>query len=245
VDDGFIDVTAGTVVDDPALGAAKMLATMLRSRGVQVGAEVGRGSPPDDVETVPLGAVQSPALNDVVKEMLSTSDDNTAELLLKEIGFAKGAGGSTEAGLAVVRDTLAAWGVPLDGVTLTDGSGLDRGNRVSCALLVGIIDRGGPTNDIIAGMAVAGQAGTTMATHFLNGPLTGKLRAKTGTLTGARALSGALTAPDGHTLTFSLVDNGDTTDAANALWDQLGNALTSYPGQPDVSAFEPLPPRPG
>ncbi len=240
VDDGFIDVTAGTVVDNPDVGAATVLTTMLRSRGVQVDTDAGRGTPTEDVETVNLGTVQSPALNDIVKEMLTTSDDNTAELLLKEIGYAKGGGGTTEAGLAVVHETLAGWGMPLDGVTLTDGSGLDRGNRVTCALLVGIVDRGGPGNDIIAGMAVAGQAGSTMATHFLKSPLLGKLRAKTGTLTGARALSGALTSPDGHTITFSLVYNGDKPGDADVLWDRLANALPLYPGTPDVSAFEPV-----
>jgi D-alanyl-D-alanine carboxypeptidase/D-alanyl-D-alanine-endopeptidase (penicillin-binding protein 4) len=245
VDDGFIDVTAGAVVDDPAVGAATALTAMLRSRGVDVGVDAGRGGPPDDVELVPLGTVQSPPLHDVVKEMLSSSDDNTAELLLKEIGFTKGAGGTTEAGLAVVHDTLAAWGVPLDGVALTDGSGLDRGNRVTCALLIGILDRGGPANDIVAGLATAGQPGTTMATHFLTAPFLGNLRAKTGTLTGARALSGAFTTPDGHTLTFSLVYNGDKPAEADVLWDRLGNALSKYPTSPDVSAFEPLPPRAG
>jgi D-alanyl-D-alanine carboxypeptidase/D-alanyl-D-alanine-endopeptidase (penicillin-binding protein 4) len=112
-------------------------------------------------------------------------------------------------------------------------------------LLAGIIDRGGPGNDIIAGMAVAGQPGTTMATHFLEPPLAGALRAKTGTLTGARSLSGALKAPDGHTLTFSLVYNGDKPGDADALWDQLGKALTTYPKPPDVTAYEPLPARPG
>jgi D-alanyl-D-alanine carboxypeptidase/D-alanyl-D-alanine-endopeptidase (penicillin-binding protein 4) len=240
VDDGFIDVTAGTVVDDPAVGAATLLTAMLRGRGVQIGADADRGSPPDDADMMPLGTVQSPPLYDVVKEMLTSSDDNTAELLLKEMGFAKGGGGSTEAGLAVVRDTLTGWGLPLDGVALTDGSGLDRGNRVTCALLLAVIDRGGPANDVVAGLATAGQAGSTMATHFLNdAALTGKLRAKTGTLTGARSLSGALTAPDGHTLTFSLVYNGDKTDAATALWEQLGDALASYPSQPDLSAYEP------
>jgi D-alanyl-D-alanine carboxypeptidase/D-alanyl-D-alanine-endopeptidase (penicillin-binding protein 4) len=245
VDDGFIDVTAGTVVGDPDVGAATVLTAMLRSRGVMIGADPARGGPPDDAEMVPLGTVQSPPLHDVVKEMLTSSDDNTAELLLKELGFAKGTGGTTEAGLAVVHDTLAAWGLPLDGVTLTDGSGLDRGNRVTCALLVAIIDRGGPGNDIIAGMAVAGQAGSTMATHFLKSPLLGKLRAKTGTLTGARSLSGALTAPDGHTLTFSLVYNGDKPGDADVLWDQLGNALATYPSRPDLTGFEPSAPRPG
>lgn len=241
VDDGFIDVKASTVVDDPAVGAASVLTAMLRSRGVTIGADAGRGAPPDDAEPMTLATVQSPPLSEIVKEMLTMSDDNTAELLLKEIGHEKGAGGSTDAGLTVVRDTLTGWGLPLDGVTLTDGSGLDRGNRVTCPLLVAMLERGGPANDVAAGLGVAAQTGT-MAAHFQNSPMAGRLRAKTGTLTGARALSGALAAPDGHTLTFSLVYNGDNTETAAALWDQLGNALNLYPSTPDVTAFEPLPP---
>jgi D-alanyl-D-alanine carboxypeptidase/D-alanyl-D-alanine-endopeptidase (penicillin-binding protein 4) len=115
---------------------------------------------------------------------------------------------------------------------------------VTCALLATVLDRGGPGNDIVAGLAIAGQTGT-MAAHFQTGTLAGRLRGKTGTLTGVRSLSGALGGPDGHVITFSLVSNGDSAEAAAAQWDQLGKALASYPSNPDVSPYEPLPAHPG
>ena len=52
--------------------------------------------------------VQSAPMTGVVAEMLSTSDNNTAEMLLKEIGVHSGGAGSTDAGVAVMTATLTA-----------------------------------------------------------------------------------------------------------------------------------------
>ena len=70
----------------------------------------------------------------------------------------------------------------------------------------------------------------------------GKLRAKTGTLTGVKALTGFVPADDGHTLTFAFVYNGpNARESAASLWDRFGRALATYPYRPDLSAFAPAP----
>jgi D-alanyl-D-alanine carboxypeptidase/D-alanyl-D-alanine-endopeptidase (penicillin-binding protein 4) len=86
---------------------------------------------------------------------------------------------------------------------------------------------------------VANQTGT-LAPYFAGNPLAGVLHAKTGTLTGAKALTGYVPVDGGHTLTFSFVYNGPNAEqSAPALFDALGRALASYPYRPDLSAFVP------
>ena len=41
--------------------------------------------------------------------------------------------------MGVLREELTDAGLPLEGVTLVDGSGLSRANRLTCALLAGLI----------------------------------------------------------------------------------------------------------
>jgi D-alanyl-D-alanine carboxypeptidase len=96
----------------------------------------------------------------ILDEMLTTSDDNTAELLVKEIGFAVRGDGSREAGLAVIRDVLEEWGMPLDAVAFADGSGLSNNNRVTCSLLVGVLQHGAHDDPVGEGLPVAGVSGT-------------------------------------------------------------------------------------
>ena len=49
--------------------------------------------------------------------------------------MAGGGGGSRDAGLAVIQQTLEGWGIPMAGVVLADGSGLSNDNRLTCAAL--------------------------------------------------------------------------------------------------------------
>ena len=121
--------------DDPAVSAAATLTALLRERGVTVAGEAGRVVAPPVAPVVT--SIQSRPLGELVGELLTTSDDNSAELLVKEIGVAAGGGGTRAAGLAVVQAKLGEWGVPLDGIFLIDGSGLDRGNRLTCRGVAG------------------------------------------------------------------------------------------------------------
>jgi D-alanyl-D-alanine carboxypeptidase/D-alanyl-D-alanine-endopeptidase (penicillin-binding protein 4) len=239
IDDAFATITPKfTLAGDPAQGAAASFANLLRARGVTVGTATVGTAP---AGAAPVASIQSPPLSDILNEMLVTSDNNTAELLLKELGAAAGQG-TRAAGIQVVQQTLAAWGVPTDGVTLVDGSGLDRGDRLTCHTLLGVMDHSGATGPLAADLPVANQTGT-LAPYFAGNPLAGVLHAKTGTLTGAKALTGYVPVDGGHMMTFSFVYNGPNAEQnATAMYDALGRALASYPYKPDLSAFVPAPP---
>ncbi len=228
---------------DPATHAAAVLTQLLEARGIEVAGSPAHGVAPAAAPV--LTSVQSRPLSELVGEMLSTSDNNTAELLLKELGAAKGGVGTRLAGLAVVRQTLQRWGVPLQGVRLVDGSGLDRGDRVTCGVLLAVLDHVGPAGPVAVGLPVAGRTGT-LAADFHGNPAEGRLHAKTGTLTGARALSGFVDGTDGKRhVSFSYVQNGSGADLASLpVWDALGRTLTTYPQAPPVQQLAPTPAAP-
>ena len=80
----------------------------------------------------------------------------------KEIGVKAANAGTTAAGVAATTAKLQELGVPIADGALVDGSGLDRGNRVTCANLVatlGLAARPELTT-LYDGLPVAGQSGT-------------------------------------------------------------------------------------
>ena len=201
-----------------------------------------------------VAAVDSAPLRTVVEEMLATSDNNTAELLVKEIGLAAGGAGTREAGLAAIRTTLERWGVPTAGMVLDDGSGLSNENRVTCGAFVDVLARSGPNQALGAGLPVAGRSGT-LTDVFTDSPVTGRLRAKTGTLGNApfnadppavKALSGYLPVGGGAgaTIEFSLLLNGPgpliDQSLYRPIWDALVATLASYPTGPDRRRTRPV-----
>ena len=76
---------------DPAEAAAREFSQLLAQRGVTVAGTPRAGTADGAAEVVAV--VDSTPLRAVVGEMLATSDNNTAELLVKEIGQAAGARG--------------------------------------------------------------------------------------------------------------------------------------------------------
>ena len=111
--------------------------------------------------------------------MLQNSDNNTAEMLVKEIGLHSGGNGNRRDGLAAVQNFLRAQGVNLSDLQLVDGSGLSNMARLRCQTLVDTLTVA--DSSVIDGLAVAGMSGTLISI-FTEGPMTGALRAKTGTL---------------------------------------------------------------
>jgi len=234
-------------VGEPSQGAARELVLLLQARGVTVAGGPGTGTAPAGSEL--LGQVQSAPMSAIVAEMMAASDNNTAELVVKELGHHAGGGGTREAGLAVMSDTLTAWGLP--GSVLADGSGLSNDNRASCATLLGVLARHTPIDALGVGLPVAGESGT-MEDVFADRPVAGRLRAKTGTLgnlpfnqdpPAVKSLSGYLPVDGGGTITFALILNGsgplNDQSTYRPIWNALADALASYPAGPSPAALAP------
>jgi D-alanyl-D-alanine carboxypeptidase/D-alanyl-D-alanine-endopeptidase (penicillin-binding protein 4) len=189
----------------PALAAAQLFERALRRAGVRVAHASRLGVAGDDA--VALGAVDSPTLSALVHRMDVTSDNFTAEMLVKELGAVQAGRGTTAGGLRVVGSQLAQAGVPLAGVRFADGSGLSRLDRMTASTLVSLLHVmwSDPElrPDVVASLPIAGRTGT-LHDRMRGTAAAGVVRAKTGTTDDATALSGFV----GDRYVFSVLVNG-------------------------------------
>ncbi|MDJ0278252.1 D-alanyl-D-alanine carboxypeptidase/D-alanyl-D-alanine-endopeptidase [Sphingomonas sp. 2R-10] len=218
-------------VEDAAHFAAWTLAKVLRTKGVRVTGTVGvrhrpyraaedggvveGGTPPPMLAQLRPG----PLVEDVATTN-KTSQNLHAELLLRRIGRVRGTGSIAD-GLQQVAGVMQAAGVPRTAWSLSDGSGMSTYNRVSPRAMVTLLRwaQAQPWGARwVATLPVGGVDGT-LARRFRDTPLAGRLHAKTGSLSGASALAGTMTAASGQTLTFAIYanDHPDGSPATPAM----------------------------
>lgn len=197
-------------VDDPSFDAAQVFTRALRSAGVQVAGTPRRTTAA--AGATELAGMDSARVDEIVDEVLATSDNEGAELLAHQVGVKEGFGGSFAGGLEGVTTVLGRLGVRLEaGDRIFDGSGLSPATRLTPDTLIHVlalaIDPSHPALRTVAtALPVAGFTGS-LAERFQDGPVAGRGRAaaKTGTLTGVHALAGVATTPDGETLLFAVM----------------------------------------
>jgi serine-type D-Ala-D-Ala carboxypeptidase/endopeptidase (penicillin-binding protein 4) len=239
VDGGFADLT-GTPSADPALTTGQRLAAMLRTLGVRIAGGVRRGRAAAGAREV--AHVDSAPLAAVVVEMLTSSDNYTAEELLRDLAASAGnVPATSEEGTRLVVSRMAALGIPTTGLVLHDGSGLAPDDRVTCATMLKVVELASRPKfaAIDEGLPVAGRTGT-LAERFVGGPLAGKLRAKTGSIAGVVGLVGVVDGPAG--VRFAFLANGDFSAAGgDRLQAEVAEAVGAVP---DVRPPADLVPRP-
>ncbi len=225
--------------DQPALSAAQEFLRLLSDRGIVVGGVAKIGTASADLPLI--ASINSAPFSAIVEEMLTNSDNNTAELILKEIGLQKLSAGTRLAGAQVVQTTLQEMGYAIDGLVIVDGSGLDRGNRATCALLTSLLERDGGFGVLGRGLAIAGQTGT-LRDLLADTTASERLHAKTGTLTGAKALSGYVVYAPEKAVIFTLILNGSGVSNQGEyrpIWNSLANSLGSLSEHPSVTDIAP------
>jgi serine-type D-Ala-D-Ala carboxypeptidase/endopeptidase (penicillin-binding protein 4) len=176
----------------------------------------------------PLAVRYSPPLAEILQRMDVESLNTTAELVLKQLGATLAGRGTTAAGAAVVRGVLADRRVPLAGVRIADGSGLSALDRLTPKALVTILQRSWADPDLRAVLfgilPVSGRDGT-LEDRMEKPPARGNVRAKTGTLDVASALSGFVR----ERYAFAILQNGHRLSSyrARAAQDRFATVLAA------------------
>ncbi|MBU0639969.1 MAG: D-alanyl-D-alanine carboxypeptidase/D-alanyl-D-alanine-endopeptidase [Planctomycetes bacterium] len=156
-------------------------------------------------------------LPDVLWRCNTFSQNMFAECLLKSLAAYEPSGrradtpGSWPAGRARLHVVLEGLGLDLAGLALRDGSGLSHQNRVTADQVVQLLTRMDchPHGKWFRqSLAAAGEEGTLR--RYKDPGLLGRLRAKSGTLNGVRALAGYVDRPDDTRLAFAVLINGQT-----------------------------------
>ena len=212
----------------PAYYAASRLRYFLKLGNVRVSRKVAV-SPTATLDTPTLATHASPTIAELISITNHPSDNFYAETLLKLLGARSGTAGSTAAGITAAQEVLSQLGVR---AKMVDGSGLSRADRVTPHQIVRLLAAmaGRSEGDLFrASLAAPGEWGTLQ--HRMTGSAArGNCRAKTGTLNGVSALSGYCFDPAGHTIVFSLLENGVCAVCAKRLEDQMVPMLARYEG---------------
>ena len=201
-------------VADPAVPTAVRFRDLLRAEGVVVTGSVTRAVAP--AVSRQLAVKVSAPLPLVVKRALKDSDNFASELLLKELGRVVNGRGSSLAGVAATRQVLGGLGVPVG--ASADGSGLSSTDRQTPAGQVQLLraaDSSGAGPAFRASLPV-GCGDGTLKRRFCGTAAAGRVTAKTGTLTGVRALAGYTRTASGREVYFAFQLTG-VTDGARAL----------------------------
>ncbi|MFJ1800163.1 D-alanyl-D-alanine carboxypeptidase/D-alanyl-D-alanine-endopeptidase [Streptomyces sp. NPDC088180] len=215
--------------DDPAGDAARAFAAQLKKAGVEVTGTPREARPADESRTV--ATHRSAPLAALVERTLTNSDNDIAEALARQTAIAKGESADFAGARRAVTNELKKLRVPVTGAHLADGSGLDRKDRVTPALLTALLaraaDPGRPgLRPVLTGLPIAGFSGTLGDRYQGGSEGTGLIRAKTGTLNGVNSLAGTVVDPRGRLLAFAFLASGSlsATEAEPAL-DALATAL--------------------
>ncbi|MCX4389051.1 D-alanyl-D-alanine carboxypeptidase/D-alanyl-D-alanine-endopeptidase [Micromonospora peucetia] len=227
-------------VSQPDLAAGRAFARLL---GVPADA-VRRGTAPDAAPPAAtpgpgaeLGKVESLPMVRLVDIMISDSDNIVAEALARQVALARNQPASF-AGAGSAMDAVAGeLGLPADELTLADGSGLSRSNRISPSLLTDLIvlAGGGSRSELAAifgGLPVADWSGTLAGRYGTAATKAGAgvVRAKTGTLTKVHAIAGLVSTADGRLLAFAVLTDAvppDGLTSARVALDRIGATLAS------------------
>ena len=218
-------------VDYPTEFAAHVFASFFKSAGIEIGGKVRTGTSPKDASV--LLSADSPRLAEIISDLNKTSNNFVAEQILKTMGAEQlGAPGTWEKGLSVVRQYLGSLGIAEASYKLQNGSGLGDVNRLTPKQLVIVLSAAqkdpvmGP--EYVVSLGVAGSSGT-LRNRMGNGVGQYRVRAKTGSLSGACTLSGYATTLSGKTLAFSILVNGYKKMAAvHDAQDEIAEALVRF-----------------
>jgi len=155
-------------------------------------------------------AVHRSDLLEAVRVTNKRSQNFYAESLLKLLAAERCSTGTWANGVREVGDFLSSIGVPRGGFTMTDGSGMSRGNRFTPRQVTTLLRHmySHPAGaEFVQSMPYGGEDMGSWKKRLADPPYAGNVYAKTGTLDGVSALSGYARALSGKTYAFSILCN--------------------------------------
>jgi len=193
---------------DPSLFTGTIFKELLIKHGTQV--KQLSAKPQDLTDYKEIANHKSDSLIVSAKNLMNSSDNLTAELFMKSIGALDSIPGTWKTGLDSVKSFLAGQ-VKIDTsqIRLADGSGVSRYTLTSSDQLISLLTwiyNSKYKDDFISTLPGGGWPNSTLEKRLINEG--GKVRAKTGGLSGVRNLAGYIESQKYGTVAFSILMNG-------------------------------------
>lgn len=168
-------------------------------------------------------------VEDILQQMMKDSDNLFAESMFFQLAADKKKGIGWKDCASVVESVIAKTGAPTTYAKVADGSGLSLYNYLTASLHVAMLRYAYHQEEIFKpfynALPIAGVDGT-LEKRMTSGAAYNNVHAKTGTVTGVSALTGYVTASNGHLLAFSIINNGNRTAAEGRTFqDQVCEVL--------------------
>jgi D-alanyl-D-alanine carboxypeptidase/D-alanyl-D-alanine-endopeptidase (penicillin-binding protein 4) len=210
-------------VEDPVAFTAAAIQHRLAERGIEFTGDLRpmrvrtpAGAIPDDVQV--LARHRTPFTR-VFQRVGRDSQNMCAEALFKRLGYAEARrrgtitgdawpGGNWSNGREALSGFLHGLGCDLNTLTIADGSGLSRRNRATADEFVKVLAHmhTHPRREVFLESLAGNMTGGTLAREMRR--VDGAVYAKTGYMSGVRALSGYVRGADDSGYAFSVIFNG-------------------------------------
>lgn len=199
-----------------------------------------------------VATYQSPPMTELVAVTNKISQNLYAEHLLRTVGAERCDAarrraaenrqspvnircGSADAGLLAAEPLFERAGMRVDRMRLVDGSGMSHYNMLAPVDLTALLTYMWRHDDervraaYVESLAVGGEDGT-LRRRFTSGAASGRVFAKTGTVTGARNLAGYITTPSGKTYAFAVMSNlfGTSTGRITRAQDAILETIATH-----------------
>jgi D-alanyl-D-alanine carboxypeptidase/D-alanyl-D-alanine-endopeptidase (penicillin-binding protein 4) len=206
-------------IPDPVVFAATSMQAHLEQAGVAIAGDIryarvrlADGTLPTDLHV--LARHRTP-LATVLRRVGADSQNMCAEALLKRLGHAwatyrngHDVPGSWSNGREATAAFLHRIGCDLNTLTIADGSGLSRRNRATASEFVRVLSymHEHPRRELFMASLAGNRTGGTLRRRLRN--IDGEVYAKTGYMSGVRALSGYVHSDADRWYAFSVIFNG-------------------------------------
>jgi D-alanyl-D-alanine carboxypeptidase/D-alanyl-D-alanine-endopeptidase (penicillin-binding protein 4) len=218
-------------IHDPGMWTGTILRDTLLRAGIQQSGQVRRTDSREKFATGNLVGTHETPLMAVLQRANTNSVNMMAEGLCKRLGYdATGRPGTWASGTAAIEAYAATIGVNPNWISLDDGSGLSKQNRVAARALTTVLAHVAGRPDgrkYIDTLAEPGEQGT-LQKRFKGLKVADHVRAKTGHISGVSALSGYVFAGN-RTFAFSILINKYEGNV-NPIQDQVCQAVYEWAG---------------
>ena len=227
--EGGVPKTLSVKYNGVYLADIKALGNYFKNRGIKAYFSAVSSTQAESLSIEDIATVTSPSVLQIVQFAIRWSDNLLADRLAEDAAVATGYTRDISGVTEVAKALLTEFGIDSKELTIKDGSGLSKKNRMTAEMIADLLVRIREDDifaPIYAGLPVSGISGTLEDRFTDTSPdAVGLIHAKTGTLDGTVALAGYVSAGEDEYIFVALADRikkGTTaTKSARITLDRL------------------------